>query len=124
MAQRLSRLWGRRRSPDLDWQHRAATLEARVSHLEAELEGLQDAVHRRAKADDEQIEELRRRIARALTRVQRSASRCARRAALTAAATAESARSSTSAPPGISFSAGRGWSSDAHWVPHRQHVSS
>jgi uncharacterized coiled-coil protein SlyX len=63
MAQRLSRLWGRRRSPDLDWQHRAATLEARVSHLEAELEGLQDAVHRRAKADDEQIEELRRRIA-------------------------------------------------------------
>jgi hypothetical protein len=38
-------------------------LEARVKHLEAELEGLQDAVHRRAVAEDEEIDELRRRTA-------------------------------------------------------------
>jgi uncharacterized coiled-coil protein SlyX len=39
------------------------TLEARVAHLEAELEGLQDAVHRQAVVKDEQIDELRRRTA-------------------------------------------------------------
>jgi hypothetical protein len=54
MAERLSRLWGRRRDE---------TLEARVAHLEAELEGLQDAVYRRAVVEDEQIDELRRRTA-------------------------------------------------------------
>ena len=53
MAERLSRLWARRRS----------RLEARVQHLEAELEGLQDAVYRRAVAEDEQIDDLRRRTA-------------------------------------------------------------
>jgi hypothetical protein len=37
-------------------------LEARVGHLESELEGLQDAIHRRAVHDDEQMEELRRRM--------------------------------------------------------------
>ena len=37
------------------------TLEARVEHLEAELEGLQDAVHRRAVLEDEHIDELRTR---------------------------------------------------------------
>ena len=67
MLDRLSRLWRRRplspRTPDPDWQHRVATLEARVEHLEAELEGLQDAVYRRAVADDEEIEDLRRRTA-------------------------------------------------------------
>jgi hypothetical protein len=67
MAERLSRLWGSRRSrprsPDLDWQHRVDTLEARVEHLEAELEGLQDAVYRRAMAEDAQIDELHRRTA-------------------------------------------------------------
>jgi hypothetical protein len=36
-------------------------LEARVEHLEAELEGLQDAVHRRAVAEDERLDALRRR---------------------------------------------------------------
>jgi hypothetical protein len=39
------------------------TLEARVEHLEAELEGLQDAVYRRARVEDERIEELRARTA-------------------------------------------------------------
>jgi hypothetical protein len=67
MAQRLSRLWesrrARPRSPALEWQHRVETLEKRLEHLEAELEGLQDAVHRRAVAEDEQIDELRRRTA-------------------------------------------------------------
>jgi hypothetical protein len=63
----LSRLW--RRGPsrpgtrDRDWQHRVQTLEARVEHLEAELEGLQDAVYRRAVSQDEEIEALRRRTA-------------------------------------------------------------
>ena len=39
------------------------TLEARVQHLEAELEGLQDAVYRRAVLEDEHIDELRMRTA-------------------------------------------------------------
>lgn len=39
------------------------TLEARVQHLEAELEGLQDAVYRRAVLEDEHIDELRTRTA-------------------------------------------------------------
>jgi hypothetical protein len=34
-----------------------------MEHLEAELEGLQDAVHRRAVVEDEHIDELRRRTA-------------------------------------------------------------
>jgi hypothetical protein len=34
-----------------------------VQHLEAELEGLQDAVYRRAVVEDEQLDELRRRTA-------------------------------------------------------------
>jgi hypothetical protein len=67
MAERLSRLWRRRRSsPQSPGPHswrRVEALEARVEHLEAELEGLQDAVHRRAIAEDERIDELRRRTA-------------------------------------------------------------
>jgi uncharacterized coiled-coil protein SlyX len=66
MAERLRRVWRRRRSsaqaPDLDWS-RVETLEARMAHLEAELEGLQDAVYQRARVDDEQIDDLRRRTA-------------------------------------------------------------
>jgi hypothetical protein len=65
MTERLSRFWGRRRpsrrSPEPDSGHRVERLEARVVHLEAELEGLQDAVHRRALAEDEQFDDLRRR---------------------------------------------------------------
>jgi hypothetical protein len=37
------------------------TLEARVDHLEAELEGLQDALYRQAVLEGEHVEELRRR---------------------------------------------------------------
>ena len=39
------------------------TLETRLEHLEAELEGLQDAVYRQAVLEDEHIDELRRRTA-------------------------------------------------------------
>ena len=49
------------------------TLEQRVSHLEAMIEGLQDAVHRESKRTNEQLDELRRRtepaeLRRALSR--------------------------------------------------------
>ena len=37
------------------------TLEARIEHLEAELEGLQDAVYRQAVLEAEHVEELHRR---------------------------------------------------------------
>jgi hypothetical protein len=36
-------------------------IEVRVKHLEAALEGLQDAVYRQAQLDEEKHEELRRR---------------------------------------------------------------
>jgi hypothetical protein len=69
IAQRLSRLWrgsagGRRSSPgspDAGWERRLETLVARVEHLEAELEGLQDAVHRQAVLEHKNIGELRTR---------------------------------------------------------------
>jgi hypothetical protein len=63
---RLSRLWRRAShapSRDAGWERRVETLEGRVEHLEAELEGLQDALYRRAVVEDEQIDELRRRTA-------------------------------------------------------------
>jgi hypothetical protein len=48
-------------------------LEQRVLHLEAMIEGLQDAVHREAQRTNEQLDELRRRtepaeLSRALSR--------------------------------------------------------
>jgi hypothetical protein len=49
-------------SPDAGWERRSETLEARIDHLERELEGLQDAVYRQAMLEDENIGELRRRI--------------------------------------------------------------
>lgn len=67
IAERVSRLLrsggqrSSRPSPEVEWQHRIETLEARVAHLEATLEGLQDAVHRRAVLEDESIGELRKR---------------------------------------------------------------
>jgi hypothetical protein len=69
IAERLSQVWRRRRggwrsnprSPDAGWEHRVETLEARLAHLEAQLEGLQDALYRRAVLEDEHIDELRRR---------------------------------------------------------------
>jgi uncharacterized coiled-coil protein SlyX len=42
-------------------EHRTEALEARIGHLEAELEGLQDAVYRQAVLEGEHVEELRRR---------------------------------------------------------------
>ena len=66
IAGRVSRLWSRRSRgrgprPELDWERRLETLEARIEHLESAHEGLQDAVYRRAVLEDETIEELRRR---------------------------------------------------------------
>ena len=43
------------------WEHRTEALEARVKHLEAALEGLQDAVYRQAQLAEEKHEELRAR---------------------------------------------------------------
>ncbi len=68
ITQRVRRLWrsGKQRSnrqaPDIGWERRLETLEARTQHLELVLEGLQDAVHRRAVREDESIDELRRRM--------------------------------------------------------------
>jgi len=42
-------------------EQRLETIAARVEHLEAELEGLQDAVYRQAVQERENIGELRRR---------------------------------------------------------------
>jgi hypothetical protein len=60
------RVWQRRarssrRSPDAGWEQRLESLTARVVHLEAELEGLQDAVYRQAVLEQEKIGDLRRR---------------------------------------------------------------
>jgi uncharacterized coiled-coil protein SlyX len=44
------------------WEYRMDALEARVKHLEAALEGLQDAVYRQAQMGEEKHEELRRRM--------------------------------------------------------------
>ena len=40
------------------YDRRLEALEARMNHLEAELEGLQDAVYRRARRDDERLDQL------------------------------------------------------------------
>jgi hypothetical protein len=48
-------------SAGVGWEGRLETLEARVAHLQAELEGLQDAVHRGAVLEGESLGELRRR---------------------------------------------------------------
>lgn len=45
-----------------DWEDRVVKLEARIEHLEAALEGLQDAVYRQAQLGEEKLEELRRRM--------------------------------------------------------------
>jgi uncharacterized coiled-coil protein SlyX len=44
------------------WEQRMQALEARVEHLEAAFEGLQDAVYRHAQRGEEKHEELRRRM--------------------------------------------------------------
>jgi hypothetical protein len=61
----VARLWrsarSSSRSPDAGWEQRLDSLAARVEHLEAELEGLQDAVYRQAVLEQENIGDLRRR---------------------------------------------------------------
>ena len=64
----VARLWQRpnavrssARTSDAGWEQRFETLAARVEHLEAELEGLQDAVYRQAVLEQGNISELRRR---------------------------------------------------------------
>jgi hypothetical protein len=58
--------------PGADWELRITKLEARVEHLDAELEGLQDSVYRQSVLEHRQIAELGRRtepheMARALS---------------------------------------------------------
>ncbi len=68
ITRRLRRLWpggvqrSNRPAPEMGWERRLEALEVRMEHLELVLEGLQDAVHRRAVHEDESIGELRRRI--------------------------------------------------------------
>ena len=50
-------------APGVAWEQRMETLEARIAHLEGELEGLQDAVYRQAVLEDEQIGEVRKQLA-------------------------------------------------------------
>jgi hypothetical protein len=59
--------------PEVDWMLRITKLEARVEHLDAALEGLQDSVHRQSVLEHSQIAELSRRtepheMARALSK--------------------------------------------------------
>jgi hypothetical protein len=69
IAERVSRLWrtrsaGRRSSPaspEVGWEDRLQTLEARIGHLETALEGLQDALYRHEVLEKESIGELHRR---------------------------------------------------------------
>jgi uncharacterized coiled-coil protein SlyX len=69
IAARVTVLWRRRSgggrssagSSDADWEQRLEMLEARIEHLEASLQGLQDAVYRQAVLEDKNIDELRRR---------------------------------------------------------------
>ena len=51
-----------RESPGAGCEHRVTTLEARVEHLERQLEGLQDALYRQAMLTDDKLGELGRRI--------------------------------------------------------------
>jgi uncharacterized coiled-coil protein SlyX len=67
-------------SPEVGWEQRLETLEARMEHLEGALEGLQDAVYRQALLEDEKIGELHRRTE--LGQMARDLSRDARRRGL------------------------------------------
>ena len=49
--------------PEVSWERRITTLEARVEHLEAALEGFQDAVYRQSVLEGRRIAELGRRTA-------------------------------------------------------------
>ncbi|HEX2103584.1 MAG TPA: hypothetical protein VHF51_08020 [Solirubrobacteraceae bacterium] len=66
LAGRARNRWERRggASPaEQPWRRHVAALEARLDHVESELEGLQDAVHRQAVRERETVEDLRRRLA-------------------------------------------------------------
>ena len=68
----LKRLRRRQRSLEQSSERRLELLERRVAHLERELEGLQDAVHRESVRRNEEAAHLQRRtapgeIARALS---------------------------------------------------------
>ena len=59
--------------PEVRWERRITTLEARVEHLDAALEGFQDGVHRQSVLEGRRIAELGRRtepheMARALSK--------------------------------------------------------
>ena len=63
-----------RRSKPID--ERVPALEARITHLEAMIEGLQDAVHRESLRTNSKLEEMRKQLepaelSRALSRDQR-----------------------------------------------------
>jgi hypothetical protein len=49
--------------PEVGWERRITTLEARVEHLEVALEGFQDAVYRQSVLEGRRIAELGRRTA-------------------------------------------------------------
>jgi hypothetical protein len=83
VAERAGGIWDRRggaRTPEQPWKQRIEGLEARLSHIESELEGLQDAVHRQAVRENENVEDLRRRVAPG--RIARELSEDARRRGL------------------------------------------
>jgi hypothetical protein len=69
IAEQVSRVWRRRSSgaaletaaAEVDGDRRLKTVEARIEHLEAALEGLQDALYRHEVLDEESIGDLRRR---------------------------------------------------------------
>jgi hypothetical protein len=48
-------------SQDVGWEHRLEECEARIEHLERQIEGLQDALYRHEVLDKENIAELHRR---------------------------------------------------------------
>ena len=54
---------GMRAAGGFPGEHRIATLEARVEHLEATLEGFQDAVYRQSVLEGRRIAELNKRTA-------------------------------------------------------------
>jgi hypothetical protein len=52
-----------RTGPDTGRDERLEAIEARIEHLEKALEGLQDALYRQMQLEEQNIDELRRRIA-------------------------------------------------------------
>ena len=65
LAERISGAWASRRAgrrpPSPGMERRVDALETRMTHLEAALEGLQDAVYRQAVRQDESSADLRER---------------------------------------------------------------